>query len=246
MAPSDFTPAVHRIPDWDERFPWLFAGITGSGTPADRFNFAPRSGAERSDPNEVWTTLLAAVHFAGALLSPQAHGWRIAVHGGPVRGIRTDLAPADGHLTQQPGVLLAVTVADCVPVYLVDPDHRAIALLHAGWRGVGGGILAHGIELLCTHVGATPGRLHLHLGPSICGRCYEVGPEVFAELGQDVPDSPAPIDVRAVLKGQAAASGLSDENVSVSEECTLCGSDGFFSHRGGDAERQVALLGIRE
>ncbi len=236
---------IQEFPHWQSRFPWLFAGITASGAPRDRFDLARASDSPSPAVDHRWEQVLAAAGFDGAVLARQIHESRIVVHRDPIQGIDDDADPADGHLTQQPGVLLAVTVADCVPVYLVDPDHHAIALLHAGWRGVAAGILARGVELLRTQVAAVPGRLHLHLGPAICGECYEVGPEVFEALGEAVPEAPTSVDVRAVLTRQAASLGLIDENVSISEQCTLCGGEGFFSHRRGDPERQVALLGIR-
>lgn len=241
MSPD---PPIQMIPHWQGRFPWLFAGITGSGVPNDRFDLALAREPEAPSITDRWGGVPAAAGFAGAVLARQVHESRIAVHRDSVQGVVIEADPADGHLAQQPGVLLAVTVADCVPVYLVDPDHHAIALLHAGWRGVADGILAQGVELLRTQVAAVPRRLHLHLGPAICGQCYEVGPEVFSALGEAVPEVPTPVDVRAVLVRQAAGLGLIDENVSVSEQCTLCGDGEFFSHRRGDAERQAALLGI--
>src|SRR5690606_25438459 len=90
---------------------------------------------------------------------------------------------ADGHATMLADLLLAVSVADCIPVSLVDPGRRAIALLHAGWRGVAAGIITEGIAALRRLAGSSPADLHLHLGPAICGSCYEVGPEVYAALG---------------------------------------------------------------
>lgn len=247
MTPPDLP--IREFPHWQGRFPWLFAGITGTAPLGTRRSTRLDMALTRDPGSHLiidrWGNVLGAAGFVGAVLARQVHESRIAVHLDPVQGIHIETDPADGHLTRQPGVLLAVTVADCVPVYLVDPDHHAIALLHAGWRGVAAGILAQGVELLRTQVAAVPGRLHLHLGPAICGRCYEVGPEVFAALGESVPVSPTPVDVRAVLVRQAAALGLTSENISVSEQCTLCGEGEFFSHRRGDPERQVALLGIR-
>ncbi len=88
-------------------------------------------------------------------------------------------------------------------------------------------------------------HLWVHLGPAICGACYEVGPEVFEALGKPAPPSPAPVDVREVLVSQAQAIGVPEAHVSVSNDCTLCGESGFFSHRGGRPERQAAVLGVR-
>lgn len=152
----------------------------------------------------------------------------------------------DGHLTDVPGLLLAVSVADCVPVSVVSPSRRVVAALHAGWRGAAAGILEAGIRRMADEFAAEPADLHVHLGPAICGACYEVGPEVHAALRPDAPPpaAPTPVDVRAVLAERAVAAGVAPENVTVSAHCTLHGHD-FFSHRGGAACRQMGVLGLR-
>ncbi len=85
----------------------------------------------------------------------------------------------------------------------------------------------------------------MHLGPAICGECYEVGPEVFEALDLEVPPDPAPVDMRAALARQTRSAGVPTENVTVSDVCTLCGDRNLFSHRAGRSERQVAVIGIR-
>lgn len=152
---------------------------------------------------------------------------------------------ADGHATAQRGLLLAVTVADCVPVYLADRKARAVALVHAGWRGVAGGMLASGVRALGERAGVQPADLAVHFGLAICGRCYEVGEEVArAVLGPGAPAGTSHLDLRAALAGQAARLGIAD--VSVSPDCTSCHHDRFFSHRAsrGDPARQIGWLGL--
>jgi copper oxidase (laccase) domain-containing protein len=140
-------------------------------------------------------------------------------------------------------VLLAVTIADCVPVFVVDAGARAVCLLHAGWRGTAAGVLERGLERMTARgMGAD---VHVHLGPAICGSCYEVGPEVFAALGEPVPSRPTPIDLRGVLARRAVAAGVDPSRVTVSAHCTRCTGSELFSHRGGDRGRQVGYLGIR-
>jgi len=148
-------------------------------------------------------------------------------------------------MTNEPGLLLAVTVADCVPVFLVDPELRAIALLHAGWRSVAAGVLETGLAGLRSDYGTHAQHVVAHLGPSICGECYEVGPEVFRALGEPEPQTNTPIDLRVVIARRALALGIDREGISISAHCTRCGSPPFYSHRGGDEGRQLALLGLR-
>jgi copper oxidase (laccase) domain-containing protein len=135
-------------------------------------------------------------------------------------------------------------VADCIPVYLVDPVARVGALLHAGWRGTAGRILTRGVETLVAH-GAVPERMVMHAGVGICGACYEVGREVMEGCGLPADGAgPWHADLRAVLAGQARAMGI--ERTSISTLCSAHDAGTFFSHRrsrGGDG-RMVAYLGI--
>src|SRR5690606_24721713 len=153
-----------------------------------------------------------------------------------------------GHLTARPGVLLAVSVADCVPVSLLDPERRSLALLHAGWRGVAGGIVERAAAEMEARYGSRSERLWLHCGPAICGACYEVGPEVHRAVhpGRAAPGAPTPIDLRAAVAERAAGLGVPGERVTISAHCTRCGPGAFFSHRAGSPARQMGLLGWRE
>ena len=236
---------LYVVTDWADRFPWLFAGITHAGSGSDPFDLrlfgepAPQRAPAR------WKSLLKASAFKTIVHAHQLHETRIVIHDRVENGVRETKGGADGHATADSGVLLAVTVADCVPVYLLDADARAVALLHAGWRGAAAGILLRGIALFGQRWGSDPARLLLHLGPAICGACYEVGPEVFRALGMDVPLHAAPVDLRGALAEQARAAGVPPESITVSSLCTLCGDRNLFSHRAGRSERQVAVLGIR-
>jgi hypothetical protein len=185
-----------------------------------------------------WRHLREELGLPRAVHARQVHGRDIAEHGsGAAPGLLV-MDDADGHLTHASGVLLTVSVADCVPISLVDDVRQRIALLHAGWRGTAAGIVAGGLEAL-----AAP-AVTAHLGPAICGTCYEVGPEVHEALGLPRPGQAAPVDLRAVQARQLVAAGVPTDRISVSEHCTRCG-DGFFSHRGGSMGRQLGLLGIR-
>ena len=235
----------HPIDDWAGRFPWLMAGVTHPGSESEPFDLRLFGDGPSPRAAERWRAILKATGFRAVAHARQVHEAEVAVHDSLPRGVHIGEGPVDGHVTSTAGVLLAVTVADCVPVYVVDPERRVVALLHAGWRGCAAGILAEGIDTLRGRFGSDPGGLRVHLGPAICGSCYEVGPEVFDALGLPVPPGPSPVDVRSVLAVQARDSGIREDHVSVSEHCTLCGTPALFSHRGGRSERQAALLGIR-
>ncbi len=242
---TDALPALVHT-GWADAFPWLIQGCTtrGSGRegPFDLGLFSDASPARRVLEN--WERLRAATGQARVVHAQQVHGSRVRFHESGPPGLHIS-ERCDGHATAAAGIVLCVAAADCVPVYVVDAERRAVAVLHAGWRGAAGGVLEQGLRLLAERVGTTADRVHLHLGPAICGRCYEVGPEVFEALGQRVPVAPEPIDLRAVLVRRAVDSGVPQAQITVSEHCTLCGASGLFSHRGGDHERQVAYIGVR-
>ncbi len=236
---------LYVVTDWADRFPWLFAGITHAGAGPNPFDLRLFGEPASQLAPARWNHLLEASAFEAIVHARQVHETRIVIHDGAGTGVREAEGTADGHATAESGVLLAVTVADCVPVYLLDADARAVALLHAGWRGTAAGILPRGIGLLGQRWGTDPGSLLVHLGPAICGECYEVGPEVFEALGLEAPSAPAPVDVRAALARQARTAGVQADRITVSDVCTLCGDSNLFSHRAGRSERQVAVMGIR-
>lgn len=233
-----------EIPGWYERF-GVTAGITGRGPdPAAPFDLGLWTENPVREVMERWRRFRA--HFPSQqsfVMSHQIHGNRVQWHDGIGAGW-TILDGADGHGTAIPGRLLLVTVADCVPVYLVAPRQRAVALLHAGWRGTAAGIIARGLEMLSQRTGAVSSDLVMHIGIGICGSCYEVGSEVMAAVGLPA-DGPGPwhLDLRTVLREQAGRLGLAE--VTASSRCTACDRRHFFSHRasGGVDGRMVAYLG---
>ena len=167
----------------------------------------------------------------------QVHGKRVITHSTDWSGwLRSDAA--DGHIAPRRGIGLAVTVADCVPVFIGHPSGAA-ALLHAGWRGTAAGILDVALRDL-RGAGLAAGDLRVHLGPSICGSCYEVSPTVYQTLTGRTVDSPTSVDLRQVLAHQARREGV--RQISLSPFCTLCHQGRFFSHRGGDPGRQLGVL----
>jgi YfiH family protein len=246
LLPGEVPLWVH--PEWEARFPWLVQGTTGRGTGEEPFDLGLSGAQPVGRVLDRWRALLAVTEMQTAIHARQIHEAGIWIHrdaGSP--GILV-MDGFDGHVTDRPGVLLSVGVADCVPVSVVDPETRVAALVHAGWRGAAAGIVERAINRIVESWQSAPERLWLHCGPAICGACYEVGPEVHAAVTPHlpVPLSNTPIDVRAAIAERALALGLPAEQVSVSEHCTRCGAPDFFSHRGGSKARQMGVLGIRD
>jgi copper oxidase (laccase) domain-containing protein len=114
-----------------------------------------------------------------------------------------------------------------------------VALLHSGWRGTAARITPEALAALARY-GLPPDELSIHLGPAICGRCYEVSAEVREQLtGQPVTRA-GHVDLRSLIAEHATEMGV--QKITVSALCTRCDNDRFFSHRAGDSGRQIAVI----
>jgi polyphenol oxidase len=159
----------------------------------------------------------------------QVHGTRVI----EARADRNGAPPdADGQVTAARGVAPMVLTADCLPVALVAPE--GVAMLHAGWRGLAGGILSEGVQALR---GAGASRIAAAVGPGAGPCCYEVGPEVHAALGT----SGRTVDLKAIARDRLEAAGV--DEVHDCGLCTMCDPERFFSHRrdGGVTGRQAGV-----
>jgi len=231
-----------EVPGWRERF-GVVAGLTTRGTADRPFDLGLTSGRPVGEVIGQWAAFRTAEPgFPLVALGRQVHGTEVAWHEGGVGWLQLD--GVDGHATAAHGILLTITIADCTPIYLIDPVRGGMALLHAGWRGASGRILERGLRLLLGRNGSVAGDIVMHCGVSICGACYEVGSEVFEAFGLPVPaGGKGQLDVREQLVRQANALGIGE--VSVSAWCSAHDRERFHSHRrsGGADGRMVAYLG---
>lgn len=228
-----------QLSEWESQFGWA-AGITGVGQDGT-FDLGLASAGSASDVMGRWLRFQKAFEpqFRQVAVSRQVHETSIRRHEKLTDGWLI-LDGFDGHMTTQRGLLLAVSVADCIPIYLAAPKQGAVALLHAGWRGVAGGILERGIQELGNLSAARPGDLVAHFGVGICGDCYEVGPETLEALGAP---SGRTADLRGLLAARAQDCGL--RQITASPWCSRHHTD-FHSHRRDQtgAGRMVAYLGM--
>jgi purine-nucleoside/S-methyl-5'-thioadenosine phosphorylase / adenosine deaminase len=234
----------YEIPGWREQY-GAVAGITGRGdAPGRGFDLGLWTEAPVGEVMTRWRAFRQAEPgFRATILGNQVHQTRVSWHEGGSGWIQ--LEGVDGHATATRGLLLTVTVADCIPVYLLDPVGGAIALLHAGWRGTAGGILAHGVQALTGRAGGSVADIVMHCGVGICGYCYEVGSEVMTGCGLAASGSgPWHADLRGILAGQARDLGI--DRISTSQFCSAHDRALFYSHRasGGRDGRMVAYLGL--
>ncbi len=227
-------PAHLSIPDFEE---W---GLTAFTTSRAAGSFGTQSAEPAAEVLGRWHRLVAAVDGLGCSRfgsGYQVHGADIAIHESGWEGWlrRSDV---DGHAWSRPGTAAAVTIADCVPVFIAHPSGAA-AVLHSGWRGTVAGITERAIGWFGLR-GFGAGALRVHLGPAICGSCYEVSPDVHQAVTARSVAVPTPVDLRGSIASRARALGVRD--IAISEWCNRCSNDQLFSHRAGDAGRQLAVL----
>ena len=234
---------LHQHPEWTADHPWLVQGTTGRGIEGldmGLFGEVPTGVAQAR-----WRRLREVTGMGAAVHARQVHGNNAGWHDRPQLGLML-VEDLDGHATSSPDLLLTVSVADCVPIFLVSSRPRAVCLLHGGWRGVAAGIVEAGIGLLNQRAGAVVAGLQLHAGPAICRECYEVGPEVAAALQlPGVGPDRWRLDLRAAIAQRGVIAGIPPARITISTHCTRCGVAGFWSHRGGCRERQLGVAGIR-
>lgn len=227
----------YEIPGWREHY-GIVAGITGR-----EFDLGLWTRAPVAEVMTRWRAFRGAEPgFGAVILGNQVHDVRVARHHQAEGWVQ--LEGVDGHATATRGLMLTVTVADCIPVFLVAPMVGAIALLHSGWRGTAGGILRRGVAALVEDYGAAPADIVMHCGVGICGACYEVGREVMEGCGLPAAGAgPFHADLRVVLAEQARQVGV--QTISTSQWCSAHDRSCFYSHRasGGADGRMVAYLG---
>ena len=162
---------------------------------------------------------------------------------------KRDYTDVDGLITDEPGLLLMTSHADCTPLFFVDPGHRAIGLSHSGWKGTLAGIGQATVRAMHEAFGTDPADIIAAVGPCACGHCYEVGPEVAeaftAKYGPAHVGDPEgedvflyPRDNGKYLLDQKAANvyimklaGICRERITVSGLCTMEEERLFYSHR---------------
>ncbi len=174
------------------------------------------------------------------------------VHGATVVAAPWDGAPeADGAWAEAPGLLLGIETADCLPVLILDPGRRAVAAVHAGWRGTAAGVVARALDFLRAR-GTDPEEVVAALGPAIGPCCYEVGSELRTAFGPEGerffrpgPRGRPHLDVRAANVRQLEACGVRAENIHHVNECTACRPERYHSYRrdGPGVGRMISYIG---
>ncbi len=187
------------------------------------------------------------------VLSCQAHttNVRIVTEADAGNGIVRPLpyTDVDGLVTDVPELPLVTFYADCVPLYFVDPIHKAIGLSHSGWRGTVGKMGAETLRVMAEAYGTKAEEVLACVGPSICKDCYEVSLDVaekfresFGEkadrlLLTEKPDGKFLLDLWEANRQVLLEAGVREENLAVTDICTCCNPELLFSHRASKGKR---------
>ncbi|MEZ3485846.1 MAG: peptidoglycan editing factor PgeF [Lachnospiraceae bacterium] len=188
----------------------------------------------------------------------QTHTTNVAVVEKQDRGRR--FMDTDGMVTDVPGICLVTFYADCVPLFFVDPVHRAIGLSHSGWRGTVGKMGRVTLKLMEDRYGTKPSQVLAAIGPSICRDCYEVSADVIEKFRENFDRSLWPglfyekedgkyqLDLWRANLAVLAEAGVPEERVAVTNLCTHCNPEILFSHRSTGTKRGnlSAFLALRQ
>jgi YfiH family protein len=175
---------------------------------------------------------------------------------GQVHGARVRLAAAPGEypecdalVTDVPGVYCCVSVADCLPVFLYAPRRRAVAGVHAGWRGTAAGIAAEAVRVMRDELGADPPELRAFIGPGASSCCYAVGEDVASRFPAEYlhrGEGAVRVDLKGANAAQLREAGVLPRNIEIHPSCTISESSLFHSHRrdGARSGRMMGVIGI--
>jgi len=180
------------------------------------------------------------------------------VHGNSVLVVDAASAPdalsirADILVSREPGYLLMLRLADCVPILFWHEQAEVIGVAHAGWRGTALDVAGSSVEAIRT-LGGEPGGLRAAIGPSIGPCCFEVGDEVVAAFPDaetartNGPRGRSHLDLWELNRRRLVAAGVQPERIEISGQCTRCDPETYFSHRalGYPAGRFGAAIGLR-
>jgi YfiH family protein len=215
-----------------------------SAPPYDQLNLGRSTADHPASVEENRRRLLAAAGLDPERLATagQVHGTHV------VHAHAPGLHPScDALLTREPGLVLAVSGADCPPLLYQAPG--TVAAAHAGWRGVAAGIPATTLVALCSAATVEPGQARVAIGPCIRGCCYEIGPEVaerFPGTAVERRSGRLWLDLPTAIRMQLLGAGLPESALDDTGACTACEPHWYYSHRRdrGLTGRQWGLIAI--
>lgn len=255
-------PALSKIAGIRHGFSTRIGGVSREHLSSMNLSFS--RGDLEENVRENFRRIGAAIGFApeDLVFSDQTHTANVRVVTEADRGkgylVPRDYQDIDGLVTNVPGLMLATFYADCVPLYFVDPVHRAIGLSHSGWRGTVKKIGKVTVETMAEAYGSRPEEIYAAVGPSICQECYEVSADVidefknvfaqgmYGQLFYEKENGKYQLNLWKANEAVLLEAGVLPEHISVTDLCTCCNPELFYSHRASKGMRGnlAAFLGI--
>lgn len=257
---TDHTPQLHRyaLGHGTVAFSTTRHGGHGTGRYAS-FNINPYCGDadEAIAANRHDLCRLLDIDESHLVMPHQIHGIESRIIGSEFlslpAAVRTMILDGvDAVMTQQTGLCIGVSTADCIPLLIHDESHHAVCAVHAGWRGTVASIALKAVHDMRAAFGSQPADLHVVIGPGISRECFEVGDEVYEAFTQAGFNMEAiserrdkwHIDLPLCNKLTLEAAGVPSDHITMSGICTYTSSDDFFSARHDGAESGRIYNGI--
>ena len=203
------------------------------------------------DPNAVETNrkiLFQETGLAQLRYCRQIHSAAVVHIDHEAQPLAEHIPEADALVTSQHNIALGVFTADCIPIFVLDIETPAIGIVHAGWRGTFARIAVNTVTQMKSCFGTLAKNCQIHLGPSIQKCCYTVSTELLtqftAEFGSTVADG-ANLSLQTANVNQLTEIGIRPDSISISEFCTACRTDLFYSHRAENGQTGRMLSFIR-
>jgi len=258
-------PSISQYSDFIHAFSTRIGGVSEGIYESMNLSFARGDDEEKVRENFRRFTSAIGIDYESVVMSDQTHTTNVRRVTGRDRGNGLtrpkEFFDTDGLITNEPEVALICSFADCVPLFFVDPENKAIGLTHSGWRGTVGRIGKNTIDKMVEEFGSRPENIIAAIGPSICVDCYEVSEDVAKEFidefgdrasevvfsqeeyyAQHNIDRPASdgkyqLDLWKANEIILTEAGIRYENLSCTDICTCCNSDLLFSHRASHGQR---------
>jgi YfiH family protein len=246
---------LFRKPSIFSQFPNLIAAEStrhGGVSPAPyaTLNLGKHTGDDPANVAENRRRFCAALGC-----SPAQMAWSKQVHADLVHLV-TEPGGAEGYdalVTNRPGIVLAVSVADCTPILIFDAKNNAIGAVHSGWPGTAARIVEKTLQRMAAEFGTTGADCYAYVGTCIDECSFEVGEEVAVQFDAafkrfDAGRGKFLVDLKTANAAQLRACGISDHRIEISPYSTVLNNADYFSHRKekGMTGRMLAVIGIRE
>lgn len=246
-------PILERLDGITHAFSTRLGGVSEGDVGTLNLSFSRETDREKVAENHRRLAAAAGYPVERMVFSSQTHTTNVRVVTEEDQGkgytARQDFDDVDGLVTNVPGIPLVTFYADCVPLLLVDPVHRAIGCSHSGWKGTVANMGKETLKVMEQEYGTDPKDVYAAIGPSICQDCYEVSSDVIVQFRRAYPEELWPLlfyptseekyqlNLWEACRQNFLAAGMLLEHIAMPDICTCCNPGFLFSHRASHGKR---------